>query len=254
MHRFFLLETAITVGAAVDLSPLAPQLHTVLRLAPGGEIIVMDGSEECEYLVILESVTRHAAGGRIVRQQRRASEPAVALTLYQSALKADKFEWVLQKGTELGVACFTPVISERSIVRPAAALLKKYDRWRAIVREAAEQSGRMRIPRLAEPLAWADAVDRAPGLRIMPWETAAQRVDVPGVGSLIAPHTAEEQTAISLAIGPEGGWSAAEAAAAEAAGWQLGSLGPRILRAETAALAAVTIVLDRLGALDGPIL
>jgi 16S rRNA (uracil1498-N3)-methyltransferase len=74
------------------------------------------------------------------------SEPFHRLTLYQCSLKADKFEWILQKGTELGVSVFVPVISQRSVVRPESALLKKYDRWHTILREAAEQCGRGRLP------------------------------------------------------------------------------------------------------------
>ena len=118
----------------------------------------------------------------VVAAQPCLAEPREFLTLYQCSLKQDKFEWVLQKGTELGVSRFVPVISERSIVRPAEVLLKKYKRWQAIVREASEQCRRGRIPEIAVPLTWDAAVAGAEGMRLLPSERrasylfAAQRI------------------------------------------------------------------------------
>lgn len=245
MHRFFLPDRALAVGALVDLKPLAQQLVTVLRLRPGTQIGLLNGDGAC-FVTELLSVTRQEVQGHVLAQESTTTEPAIPLTLYQCALKADKFEWILQKGTELGVTRFVPVISERTIIRPAAALLKRYDRWRMILQEAAEQSGRGRIPQLAEPQAWAVAMQGATGQRYLPWE--ATLVTSPSLGTQLRPTVDEP---ISVAIGPEGGLSAAEVALASDAGWQTVSLGPRILRAETAALAAVTIILDRVGALSG---
>jgi 16S rRNA (uracil1498-N3)-methyltransferase len=159
------------------------------------------------------------------------------LTLYQCSLKHDKFEWVLQKGTELGVSRFAPVISERSIVRPAEALLKKYERWGAIVREAAEQCGRGRIPEIAPPLDWSAALAAGKGPRLLAWEGAKTAPPLLPILQQILQNT----TNLSILIGPEGGIGEHEADLALAQGWQLVSLGPRILRAETAALAAVSI-------------
>lgn len=245
MHRFFLSDQTLAVGALVDLKPLAQQLVTVLRLRPGTQVGLLDGNGSC-FVTELVSVTRQDVQGHIVAQEHMTTEPATPLTLYQCALKTDKFEWVLQKGTELGVSRFVPVISERTIVRPAAALLKRYGRWQAILKEAAEQSGRGRIPQLAEPQSWTAAVQAATGRRYVPWE-GAQNTS-PGLGTLLQPGSNEP---ISLAIGPEGGLSTAEVAVASEAGWQAVSLGPRILRAETAALAGITIIFERLGDLSG---
>jgi 16S rRNA (uracil1498-N3)-methyltransferase len=169
--------------------------------------------------------------------------------LYQCSLKADKFEWVLQKGTELGVAHFVPVISERSVVRPATALLKKYDRWQTILREAAEQSGRGSIPELAAPLDWSTAIQQGGELRLLPWEEAASVDCRLQIADLLQPPTPH---IISLLIGPEGGITREEATLAQAAGWQIVSLGPRILRAETAALVGITLVMEHLQQLATP--
>ncbi len=198
-----------------------------------------------EYVTELEAVDGRETTGRVLEKRRTTGEPRIHVTLWQCALKADKMEWVLQKGTELGVSRFVPVISERTIVRPASALVRKYERWRTIVREAAEQSGRGLLPELAEPLAYADAVRQADGVRLLPWEGAGG----PGLSERFVRATggAEGQTRIDLLVGPEGGLSAAEAQEAVAAGWGLTTLGPRTLRAETAALAAVAVVMALAG-------
>ena len=248
MFRFFLLDFllggAIMPGERADLSSLSHQLSRVLRLKPGDQILLLDGAG-FEYPTEIIELDRGRAYG-IVRARRSVdSEPAVRLTLYQCSLKADKFEWVLQKGTELGVAAFVPVISQRSVVRPAETLLRKYDRWRAIIREAAEQSGRGRLPHLAEPLPFAAAVDTAGDSRYLPWVEAGMQAESIGLGQAVARQSGNRPS-ISLMIGPEGGLAADEAGMARTAGWQIVTLGPRILRAETAALASVTIVLDRL--------
>jgi 16S rRNA (uracil1498-N3)-methyltransferase len=248
MHRFFLLDTPITSGQIVDLSSISHQLTRVLRLTPGEEIVLLD-NQNFEYLTEITALERRQATGRVLSRQPVHSEPTHRLTLYQCSLKADKFEWVLQKGTELGVSRFVPVISERSVVRPASALLKKYDRWQAILREAAEQSGRGRLPLLGAPMSFDTAVAQATGDRYLPWEEA-ERDTISGLGQAVtASASAGPDDEISLLIGPEGGIAVGEAASATGAGWQTTTLGPRILRAETAALTAVTIVMDRLNEL-----
>ena len=239
MHRFFLDSSPLIVGQTVALTPLAHQLYLVLRLPVGAQITLLDNSGD-EFLTSIEQLTAKTGQGLVLARQPAPGEPPLHLTLYQCSLKADKFEWVLQKATELGVARFVPVISQRSVVRPAAALLSKYDRWLTILREAAEQSGRGRIPVLEAPQSWQQAIHHASGLRLLPWEAAGSTM--PSLHSAI-PHSALRTPHFSLLIGPEGGITPEEAAAAQAAGWQLVGLGPRILRAETAALAAITLVM-----------
>lgn len=247
MHRFFLPTTQFHPGQPIDLSPIAHQLRSVLRLQVGDEIWLLDGRNN-SYRTRIDGLDRRSATGTVLSCEAVTSEPHCFLTLYQCALKTDKFEWVLQKGTEIGVSRFVPVISSRTVVRPAEKILKKYDRWQAIIREAAEQSGRGRLPTLGEPLSWAAALTDSSGVRLLPWEetTAAS-----GVNTLGATLDAQpDRAAISLLVGPEGGVSEQEAAEAIAAGWRTVSLGPRILRAETAALVASALVLhyqDRLG-------
>ncbi len=242
MHRFFLTHTPIIPDQPVDLTPLVHQLRTVLRLSPGDQILLLDNAGYAYPTRILR-LDKNAAEGEVFHREDAQGEPPVFLSLYLCALKADKFEWVLQKGVEMGVSRFVPVISSRTIVRPAEKIAQKYTRWQTIIREAAEQCGRGRLPVLAAPLAWPAAVAEPSGLRLMPWESAEKDAVTLGVALAAAPVTRE----CSLLIGPEGGIEDAEAAQAVKAGWLAVSLGPRILRAETAALTASALILHRLG-------
>ncbi len=246
MHRFFVEDTSCQTDLVVDISTLSHQLLRVLRLRVGDEIILLD-NQGFEYRTTIERLETSAATGRILEQTACAGEPSIALTLFQCALKGDRMEWVLQKGTELGVSAFVPVISERTVVRPASAIERKYERWHSIVREAAEQCGRGKLPLLLPPLSWQQAVQQAnESVRLVPWEEAANTAsftaivkDSFGIGQAVRN--------VSLLIGPEGGISAEEVASAQEFGWRTVTLGPRILRAETAAIVSITALMLTLG-------
>jgi 16S rRNA (uracil1498-N3)-methyltransferase len=238
MHRFFWFGAPLLVGQLATLTPLLNQLHNVLRLQAGERIVLLDNSGE-EIVTEITRIGRHGASGRVLERRPCPGEPALQLTLYQCSLKADKFEWVLQKGAELGVSRFVPVISNRCVVRPAEALLPKYERWRAILREAAEQCGRARLPELALPLAWPAALQNAVGAKWLAWEERSHRQS----GVLLSERSYSTASLHNLLIGPEGGLDEQEVSLAEQNGWRVISLGPRILRAETAALAGVTLMM-----------
>lgn len=229
-HRFFVPPESIH-GRVVNFSlAQAHQLRDVLRLRAQDEIFVLDNTG-VEYRVLLNPVSRDTVRGEIVEQRASMGEPKTRLVLYQALLKADKFEWVLQKGTELGIAAFVPVVTERS-VRDVGK--NKYARWAQIVTEAAEQSGRGKIPSLSPHQSLQTALKsahQAGGLILMPWESATAR-DLAGALSNSAAST------IHLFIGPEGGLSESEVELARTHQAEIISLGPRILRAETAGLVA----------------
>ncbi len=238
-HRFFIEGESLEVEGDIDLAPLAHQLRNVLRLSPGNTITLLDDSGAAFHTRI-EVLDGQRAAGLVLARAPVESEPKIELTLFQCALKRDSFEWVLQKGAELGVRRFVPVISSRTVARPRGILSKKHDRWRAILREAAEQSGRGRLPVLAEPQSWGQAVTQGSGHLLMPWESAGS--SAPGIDTRFA-----DAKSASLLVGPEGGISDEEAGTAIEAGWQPVSMGPRLLRAETAAIAAVTIIMHLSG-------
>ena len=243
-HRFFIPKNCITPPVVQLPADVARQVKTVLRMQPGDKIVVLDNSGTA-WQVKLTEVSKSAVRGQIVDQQPAAGEPELHLTLYQGTLKAQKFEWVLQKGTELGVSRFVPTICQRSVVRDRNVLLKKHNRWLQIVREAAEQSGRGKLPELQPAMSLAEALTDAQSaeLVLMPWEEAT--------GVSLSTALAEPTAAtIALFIGPEGGFAAIETTNAQRAGVNLITLGPRILRAETAGLVACAAIMYQAGELQ----
>jgi 16S rRNA (uracil1498-N3)-methyltransferase len=243
-HRFF-LDPAAWCGETVHFdAALAHQLRNVLRLRPGARVTALDGTG-VEYQVELTRVERDAAVGWVLSRRAAQGEPSVEVVLYQSMLKADRFEWVLQKGTELGVTAFVPTISARTVRREAARVEKKRDRWERIVREAAEQSGRGRLPELRAALELGQACVQAAAesdLALIPWAEAA----APGILAAVRDRVPRPDH-VALLIGPEGGYAQHEVDAARQAGVQPVTMGPRILRAETAGVVAAALVLAGLG-------
>jgi 16S rRNA (uracil1498-N3)-methyltransferase len=163
--------------------------------------------------------------------------------LFQSLLIREKFEWVLQKATEIGVAQIVPVLTARGLVRTKQIEENKLDRWRRIVTEAAEQSHRGRIPRLEPVVLFGDVFARFVGfdrfLIAAPSETVSLRETLRGMG--------RRDPSIALLIGPEGGFTDEELALARDKGAMAVGLGPRILRTETAAIVACALILYELG-------
>jgi 16S rRNA (uracil1498-N3)-methyltransferase len=148
MHRFFISPDQLR-GRVVRFDEVqAHQMRRVLRLRAGARVLALDG-EGLQYEVQLEEVSNSHVTGLVVAKTPATGEPRVRLTLFQSLLQRDKFEWVLQKGTEIGVAAFVPVITRRSLVREGDVGENKLERWRRIIKEAAEQSGRGRLPAIS---------------------------------------------------------------------------------------------------------
>lgn len=246
-HRFW-VETPLGVGAEPRLDALAHQLGVVLRLKPSDPIVLING-DGCEYLAQLTEIGVRRAAARVLDLRHTTADPRIDLTLYMATLKQDKFEWVLQKATELGVARITPVVSQRSVVRPAAALASKRTRWLAIVREATEQCGRTRPPLLADAVD-AHAVNLPASVHgFLAWEEAGANASSLGDAVAAVAESAATGQPLALLVGPEGGLATEEVGRFIANGWQVVSLGKRILRAETAAIAAVAIVMERCGEL-----
>lgn len=247
-HRRFFVDARLRAGEMCRLDDLAHQLTSVLRLAPDAMLVLVNG-DGFEYLVRLTMLTARQASGVIIAVREAATDPRAHLTLFQCTLKQDKFEWVLQKATELGVARFVPVVSARSVVRPAATLHTKYPRWQAILREATEQCGRTRPPELAAAIEWRELALPRGVQGFAAWEAAD---GAPSLGRAVAAAVDSADApspAFALLVGPEGGLTGAEAQELSGAGWQLVTLGRRILRAETAALTSVAVLMERCGEL-----
>jgi 16S rRNA (uracil1498-N3)-methyltransferase len=222
--------------------PVYEQIRRVLRMRPGDEVGVFDGTGR-EYRLKLAEFGKGEVYGLIVEHYAVATEPGCYVELYLSLLnKSDKFEWALQKCTELGASHFVPVVAARSVTAAA-----RQERWERIIQEAVEQSGRGVLPALSLPVPFQQAVRQAveqsspSSLVLLPEVTGEQ-----SLGEALASTKSDR---VALFIGPEGGFSLEEQEFARAQGVKVVKIGPRVLRAETAAVAALTITMERLGEL-----
>jgi 16S rRNA (uracil1498-N3)-methyltransferase len=170
------------------------------------------------------------------------ADPALPVTLVMSIFKFDRMEWAIEKATELGVTAIAPVVAQRTEKHLAQAAAKRVERWRRIVHEAAQQSRRSDVPLVHQPVSLADHVRAASSAtRIVLAEQERTTTLRKSVDEAVQ-AAAEEMPTLEIAIGPEGGWAPAEEALFDANGWRAVTLGPRILRAETAAIAALAVV------------
>lgn len=227
-HRFFVEEDV--ADGVVLRGEQAHQIANVLRLKAGEEItLVRDGVES---KVVIESVDAAQVRGRCISQRPVDAEPRVRLTLALPILRGDRTEEVIEAVTQLGVSRIVPFVSTRSIVRSLPDA--KRDRWTKVAREAAETARRGRIPRIDEPHPWDRLFDALDAPVLVAWESEV----------LVKLHGAVPPTTqLSLVIGPEGGLSTEEIALARGHRAITVSLGPRNLRSETAATAAVAQVM-----------
>ncbi|GAC1534722.1 MAG: 16S rRNA (uracil(1498)-N(3))-methyltransferase [Herpetosiphon sp.] len=243
-YRFFINPDTIKSDVvSIDDPETVHQLVAVLRLARGQHITILDNTGQ-SYVVELHHVDNHIVMGMIITSTQPATEPRLNITLHVALLRSERFELVLQKGTELGIRTFIPVVTERSFIRDVDIVSTKRDRWMRIIREAAEQSGRAILPDLKTAMQLDEAfhVVSHAGSAILLWEGR-------GAKSLRLMNV-QASSYISLFSGPEGGWTDKERTSAEEQGIQLATLGPRIFRAETAPIIASAALLFQAGDLD----
>jgi len=248
MHRFFIHPDQFNSKEVIFTDDIAHQISRVLRFKTGDQVIVLDNSG-FEYIVTLNLTNSNHVKGLITDKMRSFTEPRIKITLYQSVLKADKFELVLQKGTELGVSVFSPTHFSRSNTASKIAQWpnKRSKRWQKIIREAAEQSRRGRLPLLDQPADFEHVTKSLNGLSIMPYEHES---DTTLKEILINWCYKENANNINIFIGPEGGLTSDEIEHATDNGIIPVTLGPRILRSETAGLITSSIILYQLGDLS----
>ena len=224
VHRFF-VDPAHAVGDRFPLpASIERQVQRVLRLRDGDRLVLLTGDGQ--------AATCRLEGGACVVERRETAggEPAHRLTIVQALLKGDALEEVVRQGTELGVAAFRLAVTERCVVRDLP--VRRLERLRTVAREAAEQSERGMVPPVMAPEPLGAMV--GPGSVVL-----AEREDGTRLRDLAPPA--------EVVIGPEGGFSSGELAAATAAGAALAGLGPRILRSRTVAAAVTAAVLSRSG-------
>src|SRR5690349_2852136 len=213
------------------VGPNANHLFRVLRAKVGQEFDVAANGVLRSAKVV--SATHEQVEFELGAEVESAALPQI--TVYLSIFKFDRLEWALEKLTELGVGRVVPMIAQRTEEHLAKAAARRVERWRKIAREASQQARRIAPPEIAEPAVLKKAITEAQGTRIVLSE-AEEQISLK-VALLEAPLP------LSMAFGPEGGWSEAELALFNAGGWKPASLGHTILRAETAAIAAVAVAM-----------
>jgi 16S rRNA (uracil1498-N3)-methyltransferase len=244
LTRLF-VDLPLKPGALISLpKDTAQHIVKVLRARAGDAVVLFNGGGE-DFEGALETVRGNQVTVALSAARAVHSESPLSLTLLQSVARGEKMDWIVQKATELGVARIVPVLSQRSVVRlDAAASGAKQKHWQAVAVSAAEQCQRARIPVVEAPRQLLNYLGELPAgdeLRLLLWPGAA------------APWPGGTVNGAILAVGPEGGFAAEELAGFELAGFRPLSLGPRILRTETAALAALCFMQTRFGDFDLPL-
>lgn len=224
-HRF-LVETDLSSPAVVLTdSGVVHQLGHVLRVKPGERIILMDG-ENHEVVARITDIQKNGIAAIIEERSDNTNEPEISVSLYAAILKQDKFSWVVQKATEIGVQQIIPVITHRTI-----KLGLNHFRLETVMKEAAEQSGRGVMPTLHESMKLKDAVQHA--------HTSDKKIFFDIDGTPIRKILKEKnKKSIAVFIGPEGGFAEEEKSVMNDVGFTRATLGPLTFRAETAAIIA----------------
>lgn len=242
MHRFFVDIGNIRKDSIDIIGEDVTHISKVLRLRIGEHIILCDG-QGMDYYVSIEDMDKHSVKTRILNKEPSMTEPNINVVLYQGIPKSTKMDVIIQKCTELGVSTIVPVINARSVVKLSDEKdeKKKVERWQRIALEAAKQSHRGKIPKVEMPLVYEEALRKAAemDLSLIPYELEKNNK----LKDMIRGKIIHD---IGVFIGPEGGYEDAEIVAAIESGIVPVTLGPRILRTETAGSAVLSCIMYEL--------
>jgi len=227
MHRFFIEQEIPESGEIIVADKdLIHQWQKVFRLKTGDRVIIFDGTGS-DYVLEFVSLDRNNPVLRIIEKKLNQNIPKKEIHLFQSVIKKDKFEWVLEKGTELGVSYFHPIISKRSEKKSI-----NFERAHKIIKEASEQSGRGDLPHMEELANLEDALNND-----------FVSIAFHPTGNKFNKNDFEKEKIMGIFIGPEGGWSEKELEIFKEKGVKIFSIGRQILRTETAAVAISSLLL-----------
>ncbi len=245
MTRFFVNQQDLRADQISLGKEDSHHLLRVMRAEIGTSFTALSGG--IAYTCRLSEVENGRAVGQVVSSKIASGEPSIGITLFQGLAKGEKLESVIQHGTEVGISEFVPVATSRSVVKlEAKKAAERVERWQRIAREAAEQSKRGVMPHVAAVATWREATARCSefDLALVPWEEGGEPLRT--AIERIAPPP-DRPLRVAIFIGPEGGLTGEEVARAKANGAVVVSLGPRILRTETAGLAAAVAILYACG-------
>jgi 16S rRNA (uracil1498-N3)-methyltransferase len=261
MSRFFVNKSAVDLknGAVTITGEDVKHIGSVLRAAPGDLLELSDGAGT-DYDVVVEQISKDSILTKIMGSRPNSTEPPIDVTLFQGIPKADKMDYIIQKCIEIGVKRIIPVMTARTVVRFANKkdADSKVMRWSRIALEAAKQCDRGIVPEIGDPISFDAAVKQAADydLKLLPYEEESRgslrrQLKDFSTGHAALPGNDEagacRKSTVAVFIGPEGGFSPTEAEKAVQGGFASVTLGPRILRTETAGLAAAAIIMYELG-------
>jgi len=231
-RRFFVDE--IHSGHAHIRGEDAHHLTRVLRVETGQKYEISDNSNV--YLAEIEAARKDLVSFAVL-EKLAAPEARVHITAAVALIKFDRFEWLVEKATELGVDRIVPFEAGRSEKGLDRAATKRVERWRKIARESSEQSRRSRLPEVDDPVSFSDVIAMESGYRLALEEQAGARPIL-----TVLPQKHEPGATVSLLVGPEGGWTERERSSFTEGGWMPASLGSTVLRTETAAISAIAVI------------
>ncbi|MEG6614839.1 16S rRNA (uracil(1498)-N(3))-methyltransferase [Peptococcaceae bacterium 1198_IL3148] len=243
MARFFVEPKNIKKNQAFITGQDAKHAQKVLRLKEGDLVTILDGVGN-QFRAQIRDFNRELITCDLLEQQPAVGEPPIAITLAQCLPKADKMELVIQKGTELGVTKFIPIKCQRSVVKlDQKKGAERRERWQRVAMEAAKQCRRPMVPMVEAPMELKDLFEQIPAdaLVVMPYENETTR----SLQEIVKEYS--DQKNFYIIIGPEGGFDQEEVALAQQHGAKSISLGPRILRTETAGLAVISVIMYTYG-------
>ena len=246
MPNYFIKNSQIKNDRIEIIGELSKHLRDSLRIKKGERIVCID-EEKNKYNVIITYVGKEMITGTIIEKSSHIKTHDVTINLVQAIPKGPKFDYIIQKSTELGVSAITPVISERCVVRPEKEQAQaKLLRWRRIALEAAQQSNRWDVPEVTNPVMFSEFLSscKKGDLKILLWEGEKEQ-SIKGILK-----KAGEVKSIVIVIGPEGGFSENEVKIAVEKGFTSVSLGESILRTETAPIVILSIILYELGLME----
>lgn len=243
MSIFYVKNEQINGESAVIIGEDVRHIRDVLRYKLGDELSICNENGE-KYITCIENFSKEQIDLKILKKCLDTSEPNIKITLFQGMPKADKLETIIQKCTELGISEIVPVMTERVIVKlDEKSISKKLDRWNKIALEASKQSGRQKVPEVKKPINLKKLVENISkyDILILPYECEKEYTLKSALKSIN-----NDCKNIAILIGPEGGFSEEEVKMFELDNVKLVTLGPRILRTETAGIATLAMILYEL--------
>lgn len=248
MHKFFTPEKNFSGNMAIIEGEDVKHISKVLRLEKGTQVVINNCAGK-EYIAIIKQMDKKQIVLDILEELNCNNESLIDIYLFQGMPKANKMDLIVQKGTELGIKEIIPVITERSLMKSEQNEYKKLDRWKKIALEACKQSKRTMIPEIKEPVEFKNMLERISGmdLILVPYEEETAN----GLKKVFSEIDRSGIKTVAIIIGPEGGFDFSEIKALKEIGAEIVTLGPRILRTETAGFVCASIVLYEIGDLGG---